>query len=149
MSIATATIDCQALTHNFQQIKKMAPESAVVAVVKADAYGHGVEKIAKQLDPYADYIAVARLDEAIALRTVGISKPIIVLDGLFSAADVPLLTQYQLQTTIGTEEQLMALLTDKRAINLTVWLKIDTGMHRLGVHPSQVNDFYHRLQASD
>lgn len=149
MSIATALIDSSALIHNYQQIKKRAPNCLVVAVVKANAYGHDALYVASILEPYADYIAVARLSEAIALRHHGISKTIILLEGFFSGDEVPLLEKYQFQPVIHNLEQLNALQRYRLTKAITVWLKIDTGMHRLGVRPEQVESFYQQLTTLD
>ena len=79
---ATAVIDLKALSNNYQLIKSMSPNSKVLAVLKANGYGHGLERIAKAL-PNADAFGVARIDEALALRASGIVKPIVLLEGFF------------------------------------------------------------------
>ena len=88
---ATAVIDRQALLHNYQTIKAKAPHSQILAVLKANGYGHGLERIAKALSSseiQADAFGVARLDEALALRAAGIVKPIVLLEGFFNTDDI-------------------------------------------------------------
>jgi len=148
---ATAIIDCQALVNNFKRIKKVAPNSKILAVLKANAYGHGLERIAKTLiqkEAMADAFGVARIDEALELRAAGIVKPIVLLEGFFSTDDLPVLAVNNLQTIVHNEQQLNAILTAELDKPLKVWLKIDTGMHRLGINPEQFQYFYQSLSTS-
>ncbi|OKY28065.1 alanine racemase [Thalassotalea sp. PP2-459] len=148
MRSATALIDLAALQQNYAAIKAQAPNSKILAVLKANAYGHGLERIAKAL-PQADAFGVARIEEALALRTDGIVKPIVLLEGFFTAQDLPILAVNNLQTIVHNEQQLTAILNADLDKPLKVWLKVDTGMHRLGVNPEQFEDFYQQLTASD
>ncbi len=141
---ATAVIDSQALASNFHVIKSLAPQAKVLAVLKANAYGHGLEKIAQHL-PDADAFGVARIDEALALRAAGIIQPIVLLEGFFSSADLAILAVNDLQTIVHTKEQLQAITEADLQRPLKVWLKIDTGMHRLGINPSEFQYFYQAL----
>ncbi|HEY0210399.1 alanine racemase [Acerihabitans sp.] len=147
MKTAIAVIDRDALRHNLRQVRRLAPHSRVVAVVKAQAYGHGLLETAFAVQDEADYFGVARLDEAILLRKGGITKPILLLEGFFSADELPLLAEYRLATAVHSPEELQALEQATLAHPLEVWLKLDTGMHRLGVQPSQADAFYTRLAA--
>lgn len=142
---ATATIDLSALVYNFNAIKQMAPKSKILAVLKANAYGHGLERIAKAL-PQADAFGVARIDEALALRAGGVVKPLVLLEGFFTGDDLAVLAVNNLQTIVHNEQQLQAIEKAKLDRPLKVWLKIDTGMHRLGIYPEQFNAFYQRLK---
>lgn len=108
MKAATAVIDRRALRHNFQQIRQFAPHSRLIAVVKANAYGHGLLETAKTLKD-ADCYGVARIGEALKLRSGGIVKPILMLEGFFSADDLPVLVANNIETAIHSEEQLQAL----------------------------------------
>ena len=144
MKTATAVISRRALRHNLQRVRQLAPRSRLIAVVKANAYGHGAIEVARTLRD-ADGYGVARLAEALALRDAGITHPILLLEGFFSAAELPLLAEYQLETTVHSPEQLAALEQAELPRPLTVWMKLDTGMHRLGVHPEQADAFYQRL----
>ncbi len=144
MKAATAVIDRRVLRQNLQRIRNIAPQSRVVAVVKANAYGHGLLEAAHSLQD-ADYYGVARLGEALALRAGGVLKPILLLEGFFAAEDLPLLVRHGIETAVHSSEQLEALENAELAAPLKVWLKIDTGMHRLGVAPENAESFYQRL----
>ncbi|MDN6071555.1 MAG: alanine racemase, partial [Enterobacterales bacterium] len=144
MKAATAVIDRRALRHNFQQIRQFAPHSRLIAVVKANAYGHGLLETAKTLKD-ADCYGVARIGEALKLRSGGIVKPILMLEGFFSADDLPVLVANNIETAIHSEEQLQALEEADLERPIKVWMKLDTGMHRLGVRPEQAEAFYQRL----
>lgn len=137
-------IDLTALQHNLQRVRQLAPNSQVLAVLKANAYGHGLVQAAQALYQ-ADAFAVARIDEALALRTGGIVKPIVLLEGFYEAAELPVLLANNLQTVVHNQLQLEALEQTALTGQLKVWLKIDTGMHRLGIAPEQTNEFYRRL----
>lgn len=149
---ATATVSLAALRHNLQRVKQLAPQSQILAIVKANAYGHGMSEVASAVTGQADGYGVARLGEALALRAQGIRKPILLLEGFFNPQDIALLAEYDLQTVVHSEYQLAALesavlpadLSDQK---IKVWIKIDSGMHRLGVACEQVEAFYQRLNA--
>lgn len=146
MKVATAVIDRCALRHNLQQVRRLAPQSRVIAVVKANAYGHGLLEAAQTLQD-ADCYGVARLSEALALRAHGIVKPVLLLEGAFCVEDLPLLVTNDFATVVHSIEQLEALEQANLAQPVEVWMKLDTGMHRLGVHPEQAEAFYQRLSA--
>lgn len=146
MKAAKAVIDRRALRHNFQRICQLTPHSRHLAVVKANAYGHGMLAVAEALDQ-ADGYGVARLSEALMLRAGGVKKMILLLEGFFSANDLPLIVQNSIETAIHSEEQLKALEDTRLPEPITVWMKLDTGMHRLGVRLEQAEAFYQRLCA--
>jgi alanine racemase len=148
MRLAIAEINLKALANNLAQVKHFAPNCKVMAVLKANAYGHGLVKIAQHLSA-ADAFAVARIDEALALRAGGLTKPIVLLEGFFHQDDLPILLANNFQTIIHDENQLAALESATLDAPIACWLKINTGMHRLGIAPSQFESFYHRLKASD
>jgi len=148
MRTATADIDLSALRHNLGRLRQYCPGSKVFAVIKANAYGHGALPAARVLAPQADALAVARLSEALSLRAAGVSLPIVLLGGCFGAAELPLAAAQRLQPLIHNEQQLRELEQAQLPAPLRCWLKIDTGMHRLGVTPAQVAEFVARLQAS-
>ncbi|MBQ4813739.1 alanine racemase [Pseudoalteromonas luteoviolacea] len=147
MRLATAEIDINALRHNLAIVKEMAPSAKVMAVLKANAYGHGLVKIAQCLEG-ADAFAVARIDEALALRAGGLTKPIILLEGFFAPSDLPILLANNFETVVHDENQLAAIEACQLDAPISVWLKIDTGMHRLGIEPHQFEQFYARLKQS-
>ena len=144
---ATAVIDLNALGSNYRFIQSLSPDSKVLAVLKANGYGHGLERIAKAL-PDADAFGVARIDEALALRAAGVVKPIVLLEGFFAEADIDILAVNNLQTIVHNVEQLNAIINADLEKPLNVWLKIDTGMHRLGINPEQLEHFYQALSES-
>ena len=144
MQAATVVINRRALRHNLQRLRELAPASKLVAVVKANAYGHGLLETARTL-PDADAFGVARLEEALRLRAGGITQPILLLEGFFDASDLPTISAQRLHTAVHNQEQLEALEAAVLAEPVTVWMKLDTGMHRLGVRPEQAEAFYQRL----
>ncbi|NRB67529.1 MULTISPECIES: alanine racemase [Vibrio] len=146
MKAATAFIDLDALQHNLKQIKSQAPNSKIMAVVKANSYGHGLRHIAKYATD-ADAFGVARIEEALQLRACGVVTPILLLEGFYSSGDLPVLVTNNIQTVVHCEEQLEALEQAELDTPVVVWLKIDSGMHRLGVRPEQYWDFVSRLKA--
>ncbi|WP_202816236.1 alanine racemase [Vibrio bivalvicida] len=145
MKAATAFINLEALKHNLAQIKQQAPNSKVMAVVKANSYGHGLRHIAKNATG-ADAFGVARIEEALQLRACGVVKPILLLEGFYSSGDLPVLVTNNIQTVVHCEEQLLALEQAELETPVVVWLKIDSGMHRLGVRPEQYPEFVARLK---
>ncbi|EKN4208009.1 alanine racemase [Yersinia ruckeri] len=146
MKAATAVIDRRALRHNLQQVRRLAPQSRLIAVVKANAYGHGLLETAHTLQD-ADCYGVARIGEALMLRSGGIVKPILLLEGFFSAEDLPVLVVNHIETAVHSIEQLEALEQADLPYPINVWMKLDTGMHRLGVRPDEAEAFYQRLSA--
>lgn len=145
MALAIAQINFSALKHNLQQVKKRAPHSKVMAVLKANAYGHGLVPIAQQLSA-ADAFAVARIDEALALRAGGVTKPIVLLEGFFQPTDLAIMLANNFQTIIHDITQLEALENAQLDGQIATWLKVDTGMRRLGIEPSEFEHFYQRLK---
>ena len=141
---AKININADALRHNFQQVKKYAPESKVMAVIKANAYGHGAKYVAGILSD-ADAFALATPQEAISLRQAGISKPLLVLQGFSSTEELETLADLDIQTVIHQTQQI-DLLEQYTGSALDVWLKVDTGMHRLGFAVDEVEASYKRLQ---
>ena len=147
MLTAKAEIDLNALQHNFNVIKQLSPRSKIVAVVKGNAYGHCATTVAKTLSA-ADAFAVARIEEAVILRQAGVTQPIILLEGCFCADDLHTAAQFQFQPVIHHAGQLADILSTSLARPLQVWLKIDTGMHRIGIYPEQVAHYVSQLTHS-
>ena len=110
MITATAEINLTALQHNFVQVRQIASQSKVLAVLKANAYGHGLVPIAEQLKD-ADAFGVARIDEALALRAGGIIKPIVLLEGFLHAQDLPILVANNIQTVVHIPHQIELILS--------------------------------------
>jgi alanine racemase len=149
MDIIRAVINLNALQQNLQTLQKCAPNSKIIAVVKANAYGHGMVKVAQTLQKLANVnaFAVARLSEALTLRDAGIDKPLLLLEGFFEDADLTTLIKHNLQSVVHSQEQVEAILKADLKKPLPVWLKLDTGMHRLGFHPEQFDTAYQQLQS--
>ncbi len=132
-----AAIDRAALRHNLQVVHTIAPNSKVLAVIKANAYGHGLIPVAQALNS-ADGFGVARLREAMALREAGVDQSIVLLEGVFSHAEFDAAARLNFEIVVHSFEQLDALETWHGARPLSIWCKIDTGMNRLGF---RVDDF--------
>ena len=142
-----ADINLGALRRNFQRLQQAAPASRVIAVVKANAYGHGLVPVAQALSS-ADMLAVACIEEAQVLRQGGIEKTVLLLEGVFTADELPLCCESNFEIAVHHESQLDMLDSVTLETPLNVWLKIDTGMHRLGFLPERVQTAWKRLQAS-
>lgn len=140
------TLDKNALYHNIQVVKAHAPQQRIIAVVKDNAYGHGAIWVANTLAHLVDAFAVSSIEEAIALRQANITLPIILLAGFFHADELPLLINYQLEAVIHSFAQLTILKKTQLKQKIKVWLKIDTGMHRLGFLPEQITVAWHCLR---
>lgn len=142
---ARAVVDLSALRHNLNQVRQSAPQQQLIAVIKANAYGHGIVPVAQALAD-ADVFGVARLEEALSLRDAGIEKPLLLLEGFCHAGELPLIQKYKLQIVVHTESQLDALESlHPSSPAIPAWLKVDTGMHRLGVSPGAFTDAWRRL----
>jgi alanine racemase len=143
-----ALLDLAALTHNLGIARNLAGSAQVMAVVKANAYGHGATTIARALEPGVDALAVACIEEALELREAGIDAPILLLEGIFESDELAIAAEQKFWLTVENEQQLAWLEQARLSAPITCWLKIDTGMRRLGVSPGQAHDFYQRLRAS-
>lgn len=141
----TARIHMDALRHNLARIRSAAPDSKVMAVVKADGYGHGLERVAQALAG-ADAFGVAAISDAQRLRAVGFSQGIVLLSGFDEAADLAQLRELSVVTVVHHPFQL-AMLAEDSGSPISVWLKMDSGMHRLGFPPEQFPEAYRRLKA--
>ncbi len=145
MSRATgAVIDLAALRHNLQRVRELAPRSRVMAVVKANAYGHGLALTAQALAG-ADAFAVASLEEAQTVRRAGLSNPIVLLEGVFSDAELEEAARWSCEIVVHDAYQLELIERSLLKDELSVWLKVDTGMNRLGFTPAAVQDAWKRL----
>ena len=147
MRPARALIDLQALRHNYQLARELSGARAL-AVIKADAYGHGAVRCAQALEAEADGFAVACIEEALELRAAGIKAPVLLLEGFFEADELALIVEHDFWFVVHSLWQLEALEQARVAKPLTVWLKLDSGMHRVGLHPKDYAAAYQRLQAS-
>ena len=126
-----ATISAAALVHNLTVAKRHAEDARVWAVIKANAYGHGLERAARALEA-ADGFAVLDFHEALRLRVAGVTKPILMLEGYFNPADLELLPKHALTPVIHNAEQVEMLKRTTLAGDIDVYLKVNSGMNRLG-----------------
>lgn len=140
-----ATIDLDALRRNLLRVRELAPHSRVMAVVKADGYGHGLERVAQALEG-ADAFGVAAISDAERLRAAGIAKRVVLLSGFDEPADLPMLHRLQLDSVVHHDEQLRMLELDRGLPPLRLWLKLNTGMNRLGFACERASEVYQRLR---
>jgi alanine racemase len=143
----TATIDLSALRHNLGVVRRHAPQSRAIAVVKANAYGHGLLRAARAFVE-ADGFAVVELEAAIRLREAGYSQPIVLLEGFFGPRELPVLNEHRFMPAIHSFEQIEMLRAARPGTRLDVLLKVNTGLNRLGFQPLHFSDALARLQSS-
>ena len=142
-----ATISLEALRHNYGVARHTAKGSRVLAVVKANAYGHGIDRAAAALRD-ADGFGVIELEGALRLRESGITREVLLLEGFFEARELPVLAAAGIATAVHSEEQLRMLHAAPPNPPLGVYLKINTGMNRLGFAPAKARSALARLQES-
>ena len=140
-----ATIHLAALKHNLARARALAPNAKVMAVVKADGYGHGLERVADALES-ADAFGVASIADGLRIRTVGLTQRVVVLSGIDDPADLAHMRSLDLEGVVHHESQIEILEADEGGKPIRCWLKIDTGMHRLGFAPEAAPAAYARLQ---
>lgn len=141
-----AQLDLKALKDNLQIVRRAAPGSRVWSVVKANAYGHGIDRIWSALSS-TDGFALLNLEEAILLRERGWKGPILLLEGFFHADDLPLLDKYRLTTSVHSNWQIKALQNAKLHSPLDIYVKMNSGMNRLGFQPERVHTVWQQLRA--
>jgi alanine racemase len=146
-----ARIDTAALAHNLGVAKQAAPDSKILAVVKANAYGHGLTRTARALRG-ADGFAVLRLEEAMQLRSEGYSHPIVLLEGFFQPDELPEIARLHLRPVIHRTDQADILINSmakaKPGQRVDVLLKLNTGMNRLGINPKRLPETLAKLRAA-
>jgi alanine racemase len=145
---ARALLDAGALKHNLQQARLHAKTSRVMAVVKANGYGHGLAWVARTLGDSADAFGVSSVEEGMQLRQAGVTRPICLLEGFFSADELSLLSRERLEPVIHHDGQIKTMAVASKDLQLTVWLKVDTGMHRLGYQPATALNALKQLRAT-
>lgn len=142
----SATLSMSALQNNLQVVRRHAPNSKVWSVVKANAYGHGIARIWQSLTA-TDGFALLDFHEAILLRESGWQGPILLLEGFFSAEDLLAIDNYRLTTSVHSRWQLEALAAAKVSAPINIYLKINSGMNRLGFQPVEASEIWHQLRA--
>ncbi len=140
-----ARIRLDNLRHNYQTLKQI-HGGKMLAVIKADAYGHGAVRCAHALSDLADGFAVATVDEAVELRENGITNPIVLLEGVFETSEYATVDKYNLWPGVGSQWQLEALIAHNWHNPVKVWLKMDSGMHRAGFFPHNYTSAYTALK---
>ncbi len=141
-----ATLHASALAHNLDVVRCHAPHSKVWAIIKANAYGHGLIRVFKGLQN-ADGFGLLDLDEAIQLRELGWAGPILLLEGFFNPADLLLIDQYHLTVTVHSSEQLCMLEQTRLTQPINIYLKMNSGMNRLGFLPEHFQAAWKRARA--
>lgn len=140
-----AHLDQNALANNLHIVRR-ATRARIMAVIKADAYGHGLLRVAEALAE-ADGFALLDIQDAVKLREAGYTQTILLLEGFFSAQDLPLLAEYDLSSVIHSDSQIALLDAYPKRDGLDVWLKVNSGMNRLGFKPEQVATAMEQLRA--
>lgn len=144
--VATATINLDALKHNLEVVRNTAPHSDVMAVIKADAYGHGMLRIARSIENDINAFGVASINEAIQLRAAGIKAAISILEGFNTVDDLRHISDHNIEIVLHDNSQLGLFALAKDLRPLSVWLKVDTGMNRLGFKPAAVIEVIKAIQ---
>jgi alanine racemase len=145
MRAPKVAIDLGALRHNFRRVREIAPRSRIMAVVKADAYGHGLLRVAQAL-PDADAFAVSCVTEGVALREAGVRQAIVALHGFRDSHELKLASIHEIDLTLHQQHQLRMLGETELPKPLRIWIKLDTGMHRLGFAPALAGEILASLQ---
>lgn len=141
-----AVLATEHLRHNALVIRQQISKDVVLmAVVKANAYGHGLRSVSKRLIDLVDKFGVASIDEALILRSVGIVKPIVLMEGIFDKAELAIAAENAFEIVLHNKEQVRWLLEAQLPVLMNVWLKIDTGMGRLGFTRYEAQDVYSAL----
>ncbi len=140
-----AHIDLDAIRSNFALACSLAPHSKCIAVIKANAYGHGMLHVAEAMQDVAKAFAVATIEEALELRNAGINNALLVLQGVTTSTACKVAASNNLSLVVHSPEQIESLIEAR--VSLKVWLKIDSGMHRLGLAPGDVANACKRLDA--
>lgn len=140
-------IETTALVHNLNQVKRSAPNSKVIAMVKANAYGCGLKHVVPVLEGKVYAFGVACLEEALAIRHLGAQSHCLLFQGVFQAEEWYAVAEHRLQAVIHHRAQLESLLANPLPQVIKVWVKVDTGMHRLGFLPEEIYEILCQLEA--
>ena len=143
-----AVVDLGALAYNVALARTLAAPARVFAVVKANAYGHGLSRVLPAFAA-ADGLALLELESAIYLRALGWRKPILLLEGFFTAGELPVLAEYGLSSVVHHDAQVDALCAAKLERGIDIFLKLNTGMNRLGLPAGSIAQTVSRLRSSN
>ena len=144
----TCTFSSENLLHNLATIRATAPRAKIMAMVKANAYGHGIVEVGHRLDGLVDALGVASVDEALILRSAGVRAPITLIEGIFTPDEFRIASEQKFCVAFHHAGQIQALKDNPPRHLLHAWLKIDTGMGRLGFLPEDVPDALKALSNS-
>ncbi len=142
---ALAILSTDHLLHNLRIIQRRVTPAKIIAMIKANAYGHGLRSVALRLDQEADMLGVASIDEALALRKIGIKTPILLAEGVFEANGLIVASEEKFHVVFHNAAQIDWLEKSKLPLPLQSWIKVNTGMCRLGFNVSQAVSYYKRL----
>lgn len=140
-----ATIDNSALRQNLKMARQAAPDARIWSVIKANAYGHGINRVREGL-LQSDGFALLELNEAVSLRESGWEKPVLLLEGFFHAKELPIIDHYRLTCVVHSEWQIEAIAKAKLVAPLDIYVKINSGMNRLGFQPGNLRPVWNTLR---
>ena len=143
-----ATIDLAAIVENYAVAKRCAPGRQAFAVVKANAYGHGVREVVSALADVTDGFAVASLEEAAEVRAIDASARVLLLEGCFEAAEYQAAALLGLDVVLHNPQQAQSFLAATLSQPVNTWLKLDSGMHRLGFTEADLREWHQQLQGA-
>ncbi|MFA7268676.1 MAG: alanine racemase [Sterolibacterium sp.] len=143
-----ASVDLHALRHNYAVARQHAGSARVWAVLKANAYGHGLLRVARALAETAEGFALIELEGAVALRQAGLDQPILLLEGFYRAAELPVFAQHGLTPVLHSMHQVEMLVAASLPTSLPVYVKLNTGMNRLGFNAGELPAVMQALKAS-
>ena len=142
---AIAILSTENLIHNLRVVQSLAPHAGIIAMIKANAYGHGLRSVAMRLEKHVQSFGVASIDEALALRKVGIKIPLTLMEGVFEPDEILVASCQKFHVVIHDHTQVEWLMKCHLPSPLYVWLKVDTGMGRLGFSLDEARDVYRQL----
>ncbi|MDO6561764.1 alanine racemase [Amphritea sp. 1_MG-2023] len=146
---AKITVDLDAIRHNYRLARSLNTAGHAVAIIKANAYGHNAIEVAKALEAEADAFGVACLEEGAELIEAGIQKPVLLLEGYFEVSELDYISEHGVWCAVHSLAQIEQIAQAKLSKPITVWLKMNSGMNRLGVHPDDYQTAFKRLKQLD
>lgn len=144
-SSVRALIDLSALRHNIQRVRDIAKNQRILAIVKANAYGHGAKHVCHAIQNFTDAFGVTSFEEAIELREAHIHQPILIMSRFWNSEQLQYCSEYHLSLVLHQLYQIDILEKNPQTVPLNVWLKLETGMHRLGFSPTEFQQAWSRL----
>ncbi|MBN0988236.1 alanine racemase [Amphritea pacifica] len=146
---AKITVDLEAIRQNYRLARSLNTAGNAAAIIKADAYGHNAVKVARALQAEADAFGVACIEEGIELIEAGIQKPVLLLEGFFEVSELPYISEHGMWCAVHSLHQIEQIAQASLSKPVTVWLKMNSGMNRLGIHPDDYQAAFQRLQQLD